>query len=61
MDSILLTPPGTLPMRGLGSIPDNWADVLGFLKQPGSQRFRQVNKHGAFSIPRKSPGPRPTD
>ena len=25
----------------------------GFLKPPGSQRFWKVNKHGAFSIPRK--------
>ena len=39
MDSILPTPPGPPPLWGLGSIPDNWADVCGFLKPPGSQRF----------------------
>ena len=61
MDSILLTPPGPTPLWGPGSIPDNWADVCGFLKPPGSQRFWKVNKHGAFSIPLKSLGLRPTD
>ena len=61
MDSILPTPPGPTPLWGPGSIPDNWADVCGFLKPPGSQRFWKVNKHGAFSIPRKSLGLRPTD
>ena len=39
MDSILPTPPGPPPLWGPGSIPDNWADVCGFLKPPGSQRF----------------------
>ena len=61
MDSILPTPPGTTPLWGLGSIPDNWADVCGFLKPPGSHRFWKVNKHGAFSIPRKTLGLRPND
>ena len=61
MDSILPTPPGSSPLWGSGSIPDIWADVCGFLKPPGSQRFWKVNKHGAFSIPRKSLGLRPTD
>ena len=37
-----------------------WADVFGFLKPPGSQRFWKV-KQSAFSIPRKSLGLRPTD
>ena len=36
--------------RDPGSIPNNWADVRGFLKPPGSQRFWKVSKHGAFSI-----------
>ena len=54
MDCILPTPPGTQPLWGPGSIPDNWADVCGFLKPPGSQRSWKVNKHGAFSIPRKN-------
>ena len=34
--------------------PDNWADVFGFLKPPGSM-------HDAFSIPRKTLGLRPND
>ena len=38
-DSILPTPLGPTPLWGLGSIPDIWADVCGFLKPPGSQRF----------------------
>ena len=43
------------------SIPDNWADVCGFFKPPGSQRSWKVNKHGAFSIPRKTLCLRPND
>ena len=43
------------------SSPDHWADVCGFLKPPGSQRFWKVNKHGALSIPRKTLGLRPND
>ena len=61
MDSILPTPPGPTPLWEPGSIPDKWADVCGFLKPPGSQCFWKENKHGAFSIPRKSLGLRPTD
>ena len=61
MDSILPTPPGPTPLWRPGSIPDNWADVCGFLKPPCSQRFWKVNKHGAFSIPRKSLGLPPTN
>ena len=53
-DSALPTPPGPTPLWGPGSIPNNWADVCGFLKPPGSQRFWKVNKHGAFSIPRQA-------
>ena len=52
-DCALPTPPGPTPLWGPGSIPNNWADVCGFLKPPGSQRFWRVNKHAAFSIPRK--------
>ena len=58
-DCALPTPPGPTPLWGPGSIPNNWADVCGFLKPPGSQRFAKVNKHGAFSIPRKALGLRP--
>ena len=47
-DSASLTPPGRTPLWGLGSIPDKWADGCGFLKPPGSHRFRKVHKHGAF-------------
>ena len=49
------------PHTNLGSIPDNWADVCGFLKPPGSHRFWKVHKHGAFSIPGKTLGLRPSD
>ena len=48
-DCALPTPPGTTPLWGPGSIPNNWADVCGFLMPPGSQLFFwKVNKHGAF-------------
>ena len=40
---------------------DNWADVCGFLKRPDSDRYWKVRTDGAFSIPRKSLGLRPTD
>ena len=51
----------TPPLWGPGSIPNNWADVCGFLKPPGSQRFWKVSKHGAFSIPRQALGLRSSD
>ena len=38
-DCALPTPPGPTPLWGPGSIPNNWADVCGFLELPGSQRF----------------------
>ena len=60
-DCALPAPPGPPPLWGPGSIPNNWADVCGFLKPPGSQRVWKVNKHGAFSIPRKALGLRPND
>ena len=60
-DSTLPMPPGRTPLCGPGSIPDMWADVCGFLKPPGSQRFGKVNKRGAFSIPQKTLGLRPND
>ena len=55
------TPPGPTPLWGPGSIPNHWEDVSGFLKPPGSQRFWRLIEHGAFSIPRKALGLRPTD
>ena len=60
-DCALPTPPGPTPLWGPGSIPNNWADVCGFLKPPGSDRYWKVRMHGAFSIPRKTLGLRPTD
>ena len=57
--SVLLT--GPTPLRGPGSIPDMWADVCGFLKPPGSDRYWKVRMHGACSIPRKTLGLRPND
>ena len=60
-DCALPTPPGPTPLWGLGSIPNNWADVCGFLKPTSLKRFWKVSKHGAFSFPRKDLGPRPND
>ena len=60
-DCALPTPPGPTPLWGPGSIPDNWADVCGFLKPPGSDRFWKVSMHGAFSISRKTLGLRSSD
>ena len=59
-DCALPTPPGPTPLWGPGSIPNNWADVCGFLKPPGSQKYWKV-KHGAFSIPRQALGLRAND
>ena len=55
-DCALPTAPGPTPLWGPGSISNNGADVCGFLKPPGSQRFGKVSKHGAFSVPRKALG-----
>ena len=60
-DCALPTPPGTPPMWGPGSIPINKADVCGFLKRTGSQRFWKVDKHGVFSILRQALGVRAND
>ena len=60
-DCALPTPPGPPPLWGPGSIPDNWADVCGFLKPPGSQKLWKVSKHGAFSIPQQALGLRASD
>ena len=60
-DCALPTPPGPTPLWGPGSIPNNWADVCGFLKPPVSDRCWKVRMHGACSIPRKCLGLRPTD
>ena len=57
-DSTLPMPPGPPPLWRPGS---NWADVCGFLKPQSSHSFWKVHKHGAFSIPRKTLGLRPTD
>ena len=58
-DSALPAPPSLPPLWEPGSIPDNWADVCGFLKPPGSDRFWKVRMHGAFT--RRTLGLRPTD
>ena len=60
-DCALPTPPGPTPLWGPGPIPNNCADVCGFLKPPGSDRYWKVRMHGVFSIPRKNLGLRPTD
>ena len=48
------TPSGPTPLWGPGSIPNNWADVGGFLEPRGSDSYWNVRMHGAFSIPRKT-------
>ena len=60
-DCALPTPPGPTPFWGPGSIPNNWSDVCGFLKPPGSQKFWKVSKRGAFSIPRQALGLRSSE
>ena len=60
-DCALPAPPGPTPLWGPGSIPNNWADVCGFLKPPGSDRYWKVRMHGAFSILRKTLGLCPND
>ena len=60
-DSALPTPPGPTPLWGPGSIPNNWADVRGFLKPPDSDRYWKVRMHGDFSIPCTTLGLRPSD
>ena len=60
-DCALLTPPGASPLWRPGSIPNNWADVCGFLKLPGTRRFWRVFQQGAFSISRQALGLRSSD
>ena len=60
-DCALPTPLGPTPLWGPGSIPNNWADVCGFLKPPGSDPYWKVRMYGAFSIPHNALGLRPTD
>ena len=60
-DCALPTATGSTPLWGPGSIPDNWADLCGFLKPPCSDRFWKANKLGALSIPRRTLGLRPAD
>ena len=59
-DCAVPTPPGPPPQWGPGSNLDNWADVCGFLKPTGSDRYWKVHKHGALSIPRRKLSLRPT-
>ena len=61
LDSALPIPPGPTLLWGLGSIPNLWADVCGFLEPPDSDGFWKVRKHGAFSFPRETLGLRLTD
>ena len=55
-DCALPTPPGPTPLWGPESIPNNWADVCGFLKPPDSDRYWKVRIHGAFSTPHQNSG-----
>ena len=61
VDCALPAPPGPTPWWRAGSIPNLWAYACWFLKPPDSDQFWKVRKHGAFSIPRKALGLRPTD
>ena len=60
-DCALPTLPGPTLLWGPGSIPNNWADVCGFLTPPESDRYCKIRLHGAFSMPHKTLGLRPTD
>ena len=53
-DCALPAPPGPTPLWAPGSIPNNWADVCGFLEPPGSDRYWKVRMHKVL-------GPRPKD
>ena len=52
-DCALPTPPGPAPLWGPGPIPNNWADVCGFLKPRNSDRYWKVRM--------QTLGLRPTD
>ena len=61
-DCALPTPPGPTPLWGPGSIPNNWADVCGFRKPPGSQRFLEGEQTWRlFQSSTSSLGLRPSD
>ena len=45
-DCALSSSPGRTPVWKHRPIPDNWAEVCGFLKPSGSQKCWKVNKHG---------------
>ena len=69
--SVLLTKPAVIVLCLRHRAPHHCGDLdpfrttgqmsADFLKPPGSDRFWKVNKHGAFSIPRKTIGLRATD
>ena len=52
---------GPYTIAGTQIDSNNCADVCGFLKPPDSDRYWKVRMHGAFSIPRKTLGLRPTN
>ena len=59
-DCALPTPPGAIPLWGPGSIPNKWADVW-FSLASWLPAIPEVNKHGAFCIPRQALGLRSSD
>ena len=53
-DYALPTPPGPTLLWGPGSIPDNLAEVCGFLKPPGSDRFLESEQARCILHPTKN-------
>ena len=58
-DCALPTPPGPTPLWGPGSIPNNWADVCGFLRPPDSDRYWKVRIRRCFLHPTQNSRPAP--
>ena len=56
-DCALPTPPRPTPLWGHGSIPNNWADLCGFIKPPGSHRFYESEQARCIFHPSESSWP----
>ena len=60
-DCALPTPPGLTPLWDLDQFRTTGQTSVDFLNHRGSDRYWKVRMHGAFSIPRRTLGLRPTD